>query len=801
MIEGVFAGLASFGNRSEVLGKAVESLLHQVDRLGVYLNGYDRVPGFLDDPKIEVARSEDHGDKRDNGKFFFLDTTPYRYYAAADDDIAYPPDYIERMVGRLGDAGPNAAVAVHGAVYPTEILGLFKPRHLFHFSDALQHVMPVHLVGTGTVVFDQDSWQLGRTEFGEPGMADVWFAAAAQRRGARLFVVNRSRDWLVDVSGSGPDRGPRLFAEAALDDSYQVSVLKESEVSGGGLDRLTRALIESNGFAGELTISQALLFDDVRRAVGLSTLNSDAAAGVASAVDHSWPASSETTPDEKTAYQAIMVGVLAGSVAASDAITAVSMLRRLADRAQDRNFRRSLPFPLRFDTREPRLERLTREVLTRAGGRSSEDMRRVWPILQESGLATLQDAIDAERAGVSADLLEMDQLARIGARNPDRAVAWLHSYHEARRWTDTPAVLRWRMILGDSFHELETQLLLGVAAARAGHLQMASRVVESARVTWPGDPEVRLLDAMVRSSSMPGPRAKVETVAAALDAILEGVGVRPYSELVTGEESDHWISLLTSEAPPASTEGPLVSVIMTAHDSADTITPALSSVLASDHGHLEVLVVDDASTDATADVIGGLADVRVRLIRNSRNLGPYASRNVALREAAGEFVTVADADDWSHPGRVGHQLEFMQSNPDRLGCTLSHVRLIDDASLDLENNTRFLGHGPVSLFFRRSLIDEVGGFDEVRTRGDLEFIRRVRARFGDGAIARLGAPLILASSSPSSNSRRYSADALDRYRRAARQWHLENLRSERLFVGLDNGRAPFVAPAELLASP
>src|SRR5690606_8445651 len=199
----VFVGIASFGRRARMLEAAVESLLPQVDRIGVYLNDYPEIPSFLEHPRIDVEISADYGDLRDNGKFFFLGRTDHRFYAAADDDIHYPTDYIEVLKEALVDTGPNSAVAVHGAVYPTPILDMFTARHVFHFSESLQHVMPVHLVGTGTLLFDQSEWNLDFEEFGEPGMADVWFARSAKKRSARLFVVNRDRDWLRPVDSAG----------------------------------------------------------------------------------------------------------------------------------------------------------------------------------------------------------------------------------------------------------------------------------------------------------------------------------------------------------------------------------------------------------------------------------------------------------------------------------------------------------------------------------------------------------------------------------------------------------------------
>src|SRR5690606_26297111 len=157
--------------------------------------------------------------------FFFLDECRHRFYAAADDDISYPDDYILRLKAALAKAGPGAAVGVHGAVYPNPVLGLSRPRHLYHFLDPLPYVMPVHLLGTGTVLFDQREWQLRLADFGEPGMADVWFARNARSRRIRLFAINRDRDWLTDLHRASVSAdvtsGARLFAEAKADDSRQ----------------------------------------------------------------------------------------------------------------------------------------------------------------------------------------------------------------------------------------------------------------------------------------------------------------------------------------------------------------------------------------------------------------------------------------------------------------------------------------------------------------------------------------------------------------------------------------------------
>ena len=99
---------------------------------------------------------------------------------------------------------------------------------------------------------------------------------------------------------------------------------------------------------------------------------------------------------------------------------------------------------------------------------------------------------------------------------------------------------------------------------------------------------------------------------------------------------------------------PLVSVIVPAYNTAGYLGRALDSALAQTVPDLEVVVVDDASTDSTSEVAGRASerDPRVRALRNERNVGPAASRNRAIDEARGEWIALLDADDAWYPRRL-----------------------------------------------------------------------------------------------------------------------------------------------------
>jgi succinoglycan biosynthesis protein ExoO len=107
---------------------------------------------------------------------------------------------------------------------------------------------------------------------------------------------------------------------------------------------------------------------------------------------------------------------------------------------------------------------------------------------------------------------------------------------------------------------------------------------------------------------------------------------------------------------------PLVSVIVAAHNESTFIQKALASVLAQTVENLEVIVVDDGSTDDTAALVAEIEDPRVRLLRNERRLHISRSRNRALDIAQGKWVSILDADDWFLPPRLERLLAAAEEN-------------------------------------------------------------------------------------------------------------------------------------------
>ncbi len=113
-----------------------------------------------------------------------------------------------------------------------------------------------------------------------------------------------------------------------------------------------------------------------------------------------------------------------------------------------------------------------------------------------------------------------------------------------------------------------------------------------------------------------------------------------------------------------------VSVVTPMYNAASHIGDAIGSVLRQTHGDWEMLVVDDCSSDDSAEIVSRLArrDKRIKLIRSRENLGPAEARNIGIEASEGRYLAFLDSDDLWHPEKLQRQIEFMRS-----GARLSYT--------------------------------------------------------------------------------------------------------------------------------
>ena len=168
---------------------------------------------------------------------------------------------------------------------------------------------------------------------------------------------------------------------------------------------------------------------------------------------------------------------------------------------------------------------------------------------------------------------------------------------------------------------------------------------------------------------------------------------------------------------------PLVSAIIPSYNRQHTIVRAVKSVLDQTYKNLELLVVDDASTDETADVLASIDDARLTVISQPQNLGVAAARNRGIANARGEYLAFLDSDDEWLPDKLTSQLASMRASgaPEVFSCTNAYVvagedirYLVNQAPLELETQLHTncnLGPGSTLVLNRRCL-EKTGPIDE-----------------------------------------------------------------------------------------
>jgi glycosyltransferase involved in cell wall biosynthesis len=193
------------------------------------------------------------------------------------------------------------------------------------------------------------------------------------------------------------------------------------------------------------------------------------------------------------------------------------------------------------------------------------------------------------------------------------------------------------------------------------------------------------------------------------------------SAVVAFDLSDLTARLPLSDQTPAIVgQGPLVSVIIPCYNGAAYLEEAIESALAQSYQAVEIIVVDDGSTDGSSAIAQKLP---VRYVWQE-NRGLTASRNLGIRESRGSYVVFLDADDRLKPEAIETGLRFLAQHPQCAMTVGDHLFVSEDGShlADSRKKCILKSHYEAllksnfiemisSVLFRRSVLEEVGGFD------------------------------------------------------------------------------------------
>ena len=176
----------------------------------------------------------------------------------------------------------------------------------------------------------------------------------------------------------------------------------------------------------------------------------------------------------------------------------------------------------------------------------------------------------------------------------------------------------------------------------------------------------------------------------------------------------------------------MISILMTSYNREKFISESIESILNQDYTDYEFIIVDDASTDNTWEIILDYAkkDQRIKPFKNECNLGDYQNRNKAASYAKGKYIKYVDSDDLIFVDTLGKLVRQMDDNP-----SAAFGLSADRAWVERNNNNllspkdlfkififegKLLGSSPTGSIIRRDIFESIGGFSGKQYVGDLE---------------------------------------------------------------------------------
>lgn len=427
----------------------------------------------------------------------------------------------------------------------------------------------------------------------------------------------------------------------------------------------------------------------------------------------------------------------------------------------------------------------------------------------------------------SAYALELDHLLWRGF--DDRALPWLYALRERGPEVERAAagwvLARWEMTQGKREQALRSIMAFHSCKQRrqivdhAGPSLLAIQLaVSCGETTYAEDVLTQASERFGASPDFDLARLQLARAGGAHHSELSAILGQIYSNLgLTGvrlseSEGNLFDRLLGDNAvrdDASSQDQPLVSVIVPVFNGANVLRTALRGLSKQSWQNLEILVVNDGSSDDSLAVARAAAakDSRIRPIDLGGNQGAYPARNVGFSEARGDFVTVHDADDWAHPQKIEYQARALIEGPD-LKATVSHwVRAGNDLEMTLwRMEESWVFRNVSSLMLRASLREELGYWDRVKVNADTEYYYRILHAYGPGSVEEVlpGVPLAFGRTLLESLTNRSATHMRTQYRgvrrdymEAAHSWHSSATEPSDLYLSREPEQRSFYASPQI----
>ena len=192
-----------------------------------------------------------------------------------------------------------------------------------------------------------------------------------------------------------------------------------------------------------------------------------------------------------------------------------------------------------------------------------------------------------------------------------------------------------------------------------------------------------------------------------------------------------------------------VSILTTMYNASQYIRSTLESFLNQSWKNIEVILIDDASTDDSLRIARDIAsmDNRIIIVDQYDNTGTFVAKNNGLKYASGDFIICHDSDDWAHPLKIEQQVMPLLLNSSLMATTSDWIKIDNEGSYFARAAFPYKQKNPSSLMFRRTTLKSAlqNGFlwQPVRTGADSELYERFKLLFGNRSIHHISKPLTL----------------------------------------------------------
>ena len=221
----VIGSIATMPSRADTFSRMLHSVLSQVDRLYVFLDGFEEIPSVLRDlPKCHISMLPEQGNLHSSSRFL----VPQLFGSDAivalfDDDIFYPPDYVSRIRRAYAQYGGQCIIGFHATIFLPPHFSYARHRYNVHFSSGLSNDMNVHELGAGTAAFISSTFSPNPANWRYRHMDDLYMAAEAVKKNLTLVALKREADW---ISPLAQDQDDSLWLATKRDDRAQSDFMR-----------------------------------------------------------------------------------------------------------------------------------------------------------------------------------------------------------------------------------------------------------------------------------------------------------------------------------------------------------------------------------------------------------------------------------------------------------------------------------------------------------------------------------------------------------------------------------------------